>query len=104
MPGTTKFTDEEIKYYSVSDIIVLPYTDIYQNGVIQLTYGYSKPMAATSFTVFTHFVAERIFFAELVNCDSFRDVVLIVVANRDFLKTIGRNENALLKEHLDWNI
>lgn len=53
--------NEEVKYfYAASDVCVLPYTDVYQSGVIQLAYGYRKPVVSSDLPAFTQFVEEGI--------------------------------------------
>lgn len=40
--------DEEVKYYfNAADIVALPYTQIYQSGVVLLAFAYEKPVVAT---------------------------------------------------------
>ncbi|OON88456.1 hypothetical protein BXO88_01300 [Oribacterium sp. C9] len=41
--------DEDIKFYfNAADIVVLPYRQIYQSGVVLLAYAYEKPVIATT--------------------------------------------------------
>ena len=41
--------DSEIKYFfNASDIVALPYRQIYQSGVVLLAYAYEKPVVATT--------------------------------------------------------
>lgn len=98
--------DEEVKYYyAAADITVLPYTDVYQSGVIQLAYGYSKAVVATSLPAFTQFVTEGEtgFIAEPGDVDSLADALLRAVAQKASLGEIGEKGNALVRERLDWN-
>jgi glycosyltransferase involved in cell wall biosynthesis len=40
--------DEKVKYFfSASDVVVLPYSDATQSGIIQIAYYYDKPVIAT---------------------------------------------------------
>lgn len=49
--------DEEIKYYfNASDIVALPYRQIYQSGVVLLAYAYEKPVVATNTGEFTNVI------------------------------------------------
>lgn len=43
-------------YYSACDVAVLPYTDVYQSGVVQLAYSYDKPAIVSSLKPFTEVV------------------------------------------------
>ena len=47
-------------YYSACDIAVLPYTDVYQSGVVQLAYSYSKPAIVSSLKPFMEVVSDGI--------------------------------------------
>jgi len=60
--------DEDIKYYYGSaDICLLPYTDVFQSGVVQLTYAFFKPAIVSDLKPFldvvvgdeTGFICER---------------------------------------------
>ncbi|WP_022755937.1 glycosyltransferase family 4 protein [Butyrivibrio fibrisolvens] len=53
--------DEEVGYYySACDVSVLPYLDVYQSGVIQLTYAYNKPAVATKIAAFKEVVKDNV--------------------------------------------
>jgi Glycosyltransferase len=55
-----RFVPDELVgyYYSACDIAVLPYLDVYQSGVIQLTYAYSKPAIASAISPFMEIVQD----------------------------------------------
>ena len=36
------------KYFAASDLIVLPYTSATQSGIVQIAYGFEKPVVVTS--------------------------------------------------------
>lgn len=98
--------DDEVKYYySAADVCVLPYTDVYQSGVIQLAYGYSKPVVATNLPAFTQFVTEGKtgFIAEPGNVDSLAKALMRAVEYKETLSEIGANGNSLVRDKLDWN-
>lgn len=99
--------DEEVKYYySAADICVLPYTDVYQSGVIQLTYGYKKPVVATSLPAFTQFVkeGETGYLATPNDENSLADALgRALDADVDTLTVIGQNGYELVKKELNWN-
>lgn len=39
--------DEIPRYFAACDVVALPYRTIYQSGVLQLAYGFSRPVVAT---------------------------------------------------------
>jgi glycosyltransferase involved in cell wall biosynthesis len=40
--------EEFPKYFQAADVVAFPYRNIYQSGVLQLAYGYGRPVVATS--------------------------------------------------------
>ena len=44
-----EFLDEEIDFYfSVADVVVLPYISATQSGIIQIAFGFDKPVITTN--------------------------------------------------------
>ncbi len=99
--------DCEVKdYYSAADICVLPYTDVYQSGVIQLAYGYRKAVVATKLPAFTQFVkeGETGFLAEPGNPDSLADAIERAVSSGEELDVMGEQGYQLVKRELNWDM
>ena len=40
--------DEVVKYFSASDVVVLPYIDATQSGITQIAYNFNKPVITTN--------------------------------------------------------
>lgn len=99
--------DEEVKYYySSCDVCVLPYTDVYQSGVIQLAYGYCKPVVATTLSAFLQFVKEDTtgFLAEPGNPESLAKAMEKAFhTDREKLINMGEAGYKLVCKELDWN-
>ena len=98
--------NEEVKYfYAASDICVLPYTDVYQSGVIQLAYGYRKPVVSSDLPAFTQFVEEGItgFVSEAGNAKSLADAMERAINNKGNLNKMGQSGYNLVKSKLNWD-
>lgn len=98
--------NEDVKYYySASDICILPYTDVYQSGVIQLAYGYRKPVVATSLDAFTQFVkeGETGFLAAPGDEKSLTAAIERAMAAKDNLENIGNAGYELVHRKLNWD-
>lgn len=98
--------DEDVKYYySAADVCVLPYTDVYQSGVIQLAYGYKKPVIATKLPAFTQFVKEDFtgFLADVGDVNSLVHAFEKAIANREQLNAMGVNGYEIVKRELNWD-
>jgi len=51
--------DEEVElYFKAADVLVLPYTDIFQSGVLFLAYGFGLPVIATDVGSFRESIVE----------------------------------------------
>ncbi|MCH3987865.1 MAG: glycosyltransferase family 4 protein [Lachnospiraceae bacterium] len=98
--------NEEVKYYySAADICVLPYTDVYQSGVIQLAFGYRKAVVSSDLPAFTQFVkeGETGFVAKNRDVDSLTSAMQRAADCED-LSRVGRAGYELVKRELDWNL
>lgn len=98
--------DDEVKdYYSASDVSVLPYTDVYQSGVIQLSYAYRKPVVASALEAFTQFVKEGKtgFLAEPGNAEDLALAILRAAEAKECLPEIGQAGYDLVKKELSWD-
>lgn len=98
--------DEEIKYfYSAADVCVLPYTDVYQSGVIQLAYGYKKAVVSSNLPAFTQFVhdEETGYTFQNKNVNDLKEKMLLCLNNKDKLSQFGKNGYDLVKNKLNWD-
>jgi len=97
--------DEEVKYYySAADVCVLPYTDVYQSGVIQLAYGYQKPVVCSNLPAFTQFVheGETGFISEAGDPESLESAMMRALESGE-LEEIGKAGYELVKKTLNWD-
>lgn len=98
--------DDEIKYfYSAADVCVLPYTDVYQSGVIQLAFGYKKAVVASDLPAFTQFVkeGETGFIAKAGDAESLTCAMERAILSGDKLPDMGYKGNELVKRKLAWD-
>ncbi|KHD35736.1 hypothetical protein NL50_12270 [Clostridium acetobutylicum] len=98
--------DKDICYYfSASDVVVLPYLEIYQSGVVQLAYAYCKPVIASNIGGLGE-VVENNKTGILVPKD---DVKALSQAMIDFshmntcnLKNMGKYGNKYAEKNFNW--
>lgn len=98
--------DEEVKYfYSAADVAVLPYTDVYQSGVIQLAYGYKKAVIATDLPAFTQFVKNENtgYVVRKNDVDSLAKAMEMAHQQKDRLDSFGLRGYELVKKELNWD-
>lgn len=98
--------DDEVKYYYASaDCCVLPYLDVYQSAVLQLTYAYKKPAIATKVgglpeAIIDH---ETGFLCEPDNVDDLADTIRTALANRDKFHDMAQRGYEYIKEKFSWD-
>lgn len=75
--------DEEKYYFSAADAVVLPYTEIYQSGVIQVAMAYKKTIFASNLEGFTEHITdgENGFIFETNNSNELADKVIAYFNN-----------------------
>lgn len=98
--------DDEIKYYyCASDVCVLPYTDVYQSGVIQLAYGYKKAVIASDLPAFTQFVKNKDtgFVVKTNDVESLINAMEAAFRGKEYLDSFGLRGYELVKRELNWN-
>ena len=90
--------EEVAKYYQVSDVVILPYRSATQSGILNVAYGFYKPVIVTNVGGLAEFVDEGKtgFVIEPDSPDAIRDGVhkfLSAKGNTDFNKHIeGKNK------------
>ena len=98
--------DEEVKYYySAADFCVLPYLDVYQSGVVQLTYAHKKPVVATKIGAFKEVVLEGQsgFLCEPNDVNSLSDALRIALKSYDRYDAMGQIGYDYIKEKYSWD-
>lgn len=50
--------DKRDRYFSSADVVVLPYTNVYNSGVVHLAYSYGVPVIASDLPIFRDVVVE----------------------------------------------
>ncbi|MEE0686554.1 MAG: glycosyltransferase family 4 protein [Lachnospiraceae bacterium] len=98
--------DEEIKYYySSADICMLPYLDVYQSGVVQLTYAYKKPVVATNIGAFKEVVIdnETGFMCEPNDVDSLAHAIEKALESEERYDAMGQAGYDYIKEKFSWD-
>lgn len=98
--------DEEIKYYySAADCCVLPYLDVYQSGVVQLTYAYKKPVVATRIGAFREVVLENKsgFMCEPNNIDSLAEAIGQALEKAGRFEAMGEEGYNYIKDKFSWD-
>lgn len=96
--------DEVGVYYSAADVCVLPYLEVYQSGVLQLTYAYHKTPIVTRIPVFQDIVTEdRGVLCEPKDVDDLARALRDVYYERERLHEKAECGYSYIEREFDWD-
>lgn len=96
--------DDEIGYYfSAADVVALPYKDLYQSGVVQLTYAHKKCPIVSNLKPFLEIVDQKCGYVfENNNVESLVDAMERAYKNKDKNDALVENGIKKIKEKYNW--
>lgn len=96
--------DEFQKYFRSADVVVFPYRNIYQSGVLQLAYGFGRPVAATNVGGLGELIAEDGTGAVAPADDprGLAEVVLRLLSDPAAAETMGKRGRYLAETKYAW--
>jgi len=96
--------NEEVEsFFRRASMVLLPYYDATQSGIIPIAYHFSKPVIATNVGDLPEVVKDgKTGF--LVNSNQeIADKIILLLKDKDLRKKMGKNAYEFAKEHLAWN-
>jgi D-inositol-3-phosphate glycosyltransferase len=97
--------DSEVPYYySAADIIVLPYKEIFQSGVLIMSMGYSRPVVVSNIPGMTEMVVngENGLVFESGNPDDLAEKIRQLLDDEFLCKTISENALKYIDTNYTW--
>lgn len=96
--------DEFPKYFRSADVVVFPYRYVYQSGVLQLAYGFGRPVAATDVGGLGELIAEDRtgVVAPAVDPRALADVILRLLSDPATAEEMGRHGRHLAETKYAW--
>jgi D-inositol-3-phosphate glycosyltransferase len=92
-------------YYCAADIVVLPYSKIYQSGVLMMSLSYGKPVVLSDLESFKEIVTDKksgLFFKS-GNISSLSEVINNALDSTDLLVKIQLQGLDLMKSKYSWS-
>jgi len=89
---------------SAADIVVLPYTEGAQSGIMSHAMTFGKPVVTSNLPAFVD-ILERLetgFYAQ--TNDEYVDRIVTLLTDRDVYKKFSQNALTYIKENISWNI
>ncbi|PKM51012.1 MAG: hypothetical protein CVV02_08750 [Firmicutes bacterium HGW-Firmicutes-7] len=100
-------TDEEVeKYFNKTDILVVPYIDASQSGVILTAYGFNMPVIATKIGGLPEQVVnkETGILVEPNNVEDLANACISLLNQPEMVKSMGKNAYDFANEKYNWNV
>jgi D-inositol-3-phosphate glycosyltransferase len=96
---------EVASFYSKSDLIVLPYKEIYQSGVLLLSMSYGKPILCSDLPAFSSVIRQGIngFLFKKNDSEDLAKQISMIIDDRKNLSKVVFNANETIENDYDWN-
>lgn len=99
--------EESVKYYfNAADVVLLPYTDLYQSGVVQLSYAYKKVAIVSDLPAFLDVVVDgsTAFVCQKNSVESLTDKMnLAISCSQTDLAAMGEKGAAYISRKFSWS-
>ncbi|QAB15784.1 glycosyltransferase family 4 protein [Hydrogenovibrio thermophilus] len=98
--------DEDVpSYFSLAEVVVLPYTRIYSSGVLLRAMGYGKPVIVSDQPAFTEIVEHNLTGLVFVTEDvvDLSEKIVEVIKNPDLQKNLTFNASKLMENKYSWD-
>jgi len=97
--------NEVAQYFQVADLVVVPYTDASQSGVIPLAYSFGLPVVASRIGGIPEQVddGETGFLVEPGDAQALAEKCVFLLMNKELLKQMGRRALEKSKTELSWS-
>ncbi|MFC1562510.1 glycosyltransferase family 4 protein [candidate division KSB1 bacterium] len=96
--------DESPVYFSAADIVVLPYKNVYQSGIVFLSYAYSRPVITTNVGGLPDAVenGRSGYLAEPNNPEELAEKIDKIFADPENLDKMGKYGYQMAKDKFSW--
>ena len=96
--------EETAGYFSASDAAVLPYTDIYQSGVLQMVYAYGLPAITSDRQFFKDFIEDGVngYLSRTGDAESLAAAIVKAKENKEAFPTMGERGREKIRELYSW--
>ena len=97
-------TEDAIAYVCAADLVVLPYREIYQSGVLFWAYSFGRGVLATRIGSFPEAVEEDKsgWLVEVEDVDGLQQTLIRVLQDPAKLEEVGKYARHLADTHYDW--
>lgn len=92
-------------YFRATDVVVLPYTRIYQSGVLLMAYSYARPVVASSIGGMAEVVQDGVtgFLVPPKDEKKLAEAIVKVLSNKEQAENMGRSGRTLVEKKYSWD-
>ena len=92
-------------FFSAADIVILPYYDITQSGVLQIAYAFSKPVIATDLDGFKESIEDKKngFLIPVGDYKEFAKKIIELLRSEEKMVKMGRHSQYIADHKYSWN-
>lgn len=96
--------DQVASFYAKADLVILPYTEIYQSGVILLTMSYGKPVLCSDLDAFKEIVVDEQtgFLFKNKNEIDLANKIIYLYNHQEIINQVTSNSSILMDTKYDW--
>ena len=98
--------DENVaSYFQRASVVVLPYTEGTQTGIIPIAYAFKKPVVVTNVGSIPEVVEDGVtgFIVPSKDSDALADAIVKILKDDDLRRRMGENAYRKMKEDLSWD-
>ncbi|WP_427875740.1 glycosyltransferase [Flavobacterium sp. MMS24-S5] len=96
--------NEVVTFYQKADLVVLPYRNIYQSGVLLLTLSYGKPVLCSDLDPFKEIINhnENGFLFQTENAQDLAHKIREIISNKSNLMKVKNNADLIIRDNYNW--
>ena len=102
-----KYIEDEIvaKLFQRASVVVMPYVEGSQSGIIPIAYSFKKPIVVTNVGSIPEVVDDGItgFIVPPKDVIALKEAILTILSNNDLRKKMGQKGYKKMREELSWN-
>jgi D-inositol-3-phosphate glycosyltransferase len=97
--------DEEVGFYfSAADVVVLPYTEVYQSAVLYMAYSFARPVVASAVGGLVEVVEDGVtgLLVPPANIHALANALSTLLQNREMARSMGEKGRTLVEKKFGW--
>jgi len=96
--------DQTQKFFNRANVVAMPYENIYQSGVVQVAYGFARPVVVTNVGGFPEAVEEGKsgFIVEPRDVEALAEKITLLLKDRELQKKMGEYGLFLARTKFSW--